>query len=594
LSAVQDIRTAAEPGVENGVGGSDPDRLPTPPARRRIDVGNIIPFVAVAVLIVLVAMPLYRLIEGSLQTQTPAGAKQWTLGNYEEAYTSPFTYPTLKNSFIFAIGSSTLAFVIAFTLAWLVERTNVPFARAFILIAVVPLIVPGILETISWTFLFSPRTGMINVAIRDIFGIEEFFNIFSLPGMIWVQAVGGVPLAFLLLSAGFKSMDPALEEAAMASGANNRKIAARVTFPLLLPASASALLVLMVRGLEAFEVPAILGTPANIFTYTNEIFRANSEIPPNRGLAAALSVGLLAISAVGVWLLLRLTRHGERFRTVTGKAFRPRRLDLGRWRWLGFATLLAYGVFAVVLPVLSLVWASLLRFFQQPSREAFNLVSLESYRVVLEHDSFQSALRNSLLLAIAAPTLVMLLASIIGWVVHKSRKRGATALEFLAFLPITIPGLVLGVAFILMWASSPIAIYGTLWLVVFAYVTKFMPYGLRFVSGSMLQIHNELEEAASASGASWWATFRRITLPLLRPGLAAGWIYACIISFREFSSSVLLVGPGTNVLSVQLFNFWTAGYVTEVAAMGVLMVLALLLIVGVFYKLTGNVGVQQV
>ncbi len=389
-------------------------------------------------------------------------------------------------------------------------------------------------------------------------------------------------------------MDPALEEAAMASGANTGKTTLRVTFPLLIPVSGSALLILMVRGLEAFEVPAILGTPAGIFVYTNEIFRANNEIPPNRGLAAALSVGLLVISAVGVWLLLRLTRHGERFRTVTGKAFRPRRIDLGRWRWLGFAALLSYALFAVVLPVLALVWASLLRFFQQPSRAALETVSLESYRVVLGHENFQSALRNSLILAVAAPTVMMFIAAIISWVVTRSKRRGAKTLEFFAFLPVTIPGLVFGVALILLWASAPIPVYGTLWLLLIAYVTRFMPYGARFVSGSMLQISNELEEAAYASGASWWRTFRRVTLPLLRPGFVAGWIYACIISFREFSASVLLVGPGTNVLSVQLFNFWQGGYVTEVAAMGVLMVGMLIVVVGLFYKLTGRIGVQQV
>ena len=189
---------------------------------------------------------------------------------------------------------------------------------------------------------------------------------------------------------------------------------------------------------------------------------------------------------------------------------------------------------------------------------------------------------------------MMVLVSIVSWVVYKSRRRGAKTLEFFAFLPVTVPGLVFGVALILLWASAPIPVYGTLWLLLIAYVTRFMPYGIRFVSGSMLQIHNELEEAASASGASWWQTFRTVTLPLLRPGLVAGWIYACIISFREFSASVLLVGPGTNVLSVQLFNFWQGGYVTEVAAMGVLMVFMLILVVGVFYKLTGRVGVQQV
>jgi len=557
------------------------------------DPALLIPLVGAGVLIYLAVLPLFMLLLGSFQVEVAPREFIISLKNYRAAYASEYTYSTFKNSLIFAAGSSALTFLLGTILAWLVERTNTPLRVVFIPIAVVPLILPGVLEAIAWIFLLSPKFGYINVALMYLFGLESApFNVFSLPGMIWVHSVGQVPLAFLMMVAAFKSMDPALEESALMSGANTWQTLRRVTLRLLMPTSASVLLILFVRTLESFETPALIGIPARIFVYTSEIYLAFNEYPPDYGRGAALAVGLLILSAAGVWLYTRSTREGKRFQTVTGKAFRPRQFDLGPWRWVGFGFLMVYFLVVVLLPFLVMLWASFLPFFATPSWDALGKLSFENYRYLFGFRPFWDAMQNSIVLALMSATIAMVLTSLIAWIVYKSRLPGSWVLDFLAFVPITVPGIVLGMALILLYVAFPIPIYGTIWVLLIAYVTRYIPYGMRSSSGSILQIHSELEEAAAASGASWWETFKRVTLPLLRPGFVAGWIYIFIVSFREFSTSVLLATGESRVLSILLFTMFEQGQVTVVAAIGILMILTLLAIVAVFYKVSGRVGIQ--
>ncbi len=562
-------------------------------ASKLADPALLVPLVGACVLIYLAVLPLFMLLVGSFQAEVAPREFVYTLKNYQNAYASEYTYSTFKNSLIFAGGSAALTFIFGTLLAWLTERTNTPLRKLFVPIAVVPLILPGVLESIAWIFLLSPKFGYVNVWLMHLFGLQSApFNVFSLPGMIWVHSVGQVPLAFLMMTAAFKSMDPSLEESAMTSGANTWQTFKRVTLRLLVPAAGSVLLILFVRTLESFETPALIGIPARIYVYTSEIFLAFNEYPPDYGRGGALAVGLLLLSAVGVWLYTRATKEGKKFQTVTGKAFRPRQFDLGPWRWLGFSFLMIYFMFVVLLPFLVLFWASFLPFFAAPSWDAVQKLSLDNYRYLSSFRPFWQAMQNSIVLATLTATVAMVLTSLVAWIVYKSKLRGAWILDFLAFVPITIPGIVMGMALILLYVAFPVPIYGTIWMLLIAYVTRFIPYGMRSSSGSIMQIHSELEEAAAASGASWWETFRRVTLPLLRPGFVAGWIYICIVSFREFSTSVLLATGESRVLSILLFTMFEQGQVTVVAAIGVLMIVTLLSIVAIFYKLTGKVGIQ--
>ena len=557
------------------------------------DPALLIPVVGAGILVYLAILPLIMLFVGSFQAEVAPREFVYTLKNYQNAYASEHTYSTFVNSVIFASGSSALTFVLGTLLAWLTERTNTPLRNLFVPIAVVPLILPGVLESIAWIFLLSPKFGYVNVWLMHLLGLSAPpFNVFSLPGMIWVHSVGQVPLAFLMMTAAFKSMDPSLEESAMMSGANTWQTFKRVTLRLLAPTAGSVLLILFVRTLESFETPALIGIPARIYVYTSEIFLAFNEYPPDYGRGGALAIGLLLLSAVGVWLYTRATKEGKKFQTVTGKAFRPRQFDLGPWKWVGFSFLMVYFLFVVLLPFLVLFWASFLPFFAAPSWSALDKLSLDNYRYLSTFRPFWQAMQNSIILSTLTATVAMVLTSLVAWIVYKSKLRGAWILDFLAFVPITIPGIVMGMSLILLYVAFPIPIYGTIWVLLIAYVTRFIPYGMRSSSGSILQIHSELEEAAAASGASWWETFKRVTLPLLRPGFVAGWIYICIVSFREFSTSVLLATGESRVLSILLFTMFEQGQVTIVAAIGVLMIVTLLTVVGTFYKLTGRVGIQ--
>lgn len=558
-----------------------------------LDPALLIPVFGAGILVYLAILPLLMLLVGSFQAEVAPREFIYTLKNYQAAYASEYTYSTFVNSLIFGAGSAGLSFTLGTLLAWLTERTNVPLRSIFVPIAVVPLILPGVLESIAWIFLLSPKFGYLNVWLMNLFGLASPpFNVFSLPGMIWVHSVGQVPLAFLLMVAAFKSMDPSLEESAMMSGAATWQTFRRITLRLLMPTAASVLLILFVRTLESFETPALIGIPARIYVYTSEIYLAFNEYPPDYGRGGALAVGLLLLSAVGVWMYTRATKEGKKFQTVTGKAFRPRQFDLGAWRWAGFAFLMTYFIFVVLLPFLVLFWASFLPFFATPGWDALNKLSFDNYRYLYGFRPFWDAMQNSIVLATLTATVAMVLTSLVAWIVYKSRLPGSWVLDFLAFVPITIPGIVMGMALILLYVAFPLPIYGTIWMLLIAYVTRYIPYGMRAASGSIMQIHSELEEAAAASGASWWESFKRVTLPLLRPGLVAGWIYICIVSFREFSTSVLLATGESRVLSILLFTMFEQGQVTVVAAIGVLMIATLLAIVAIFYKLTGRVGIQ--
>ncbi|HKN45996.1 MAG TPA: iron ABC transporter permease, partial [Propionibacteriaceae bacterium] len=424
----------------------------------------------------------------------------------------------------FATGASLLAFALGTLLAWMNERTNTPFKSLFFALSIIPLIIPGILFTVAWILLGSPKIGLVNLALQNLFDTDAVFvNVYSLGGMIWVDALHYSPMAFLLMTAAFRSMDPALEESAVMSGASVVQVLRKVTLPLVWPAIFATLLILFVRAIESFEVPALLGLPVGIQVFTSAIYQAVHRYPSQIGLACAYAVTLLVITSAGVYFQSRLSTSGNRYATMTGKGFRPRLIDLGNWRYLTVAIFLLYFFLIVVLPFAVLLWSSFQKFYSVPSVEALQRLTLEPYRTILGYPSLMRSVWNSLLLAVTTATIVMLVTAVICWIVVKTKLRGRWLLDNIASLPMVFPGIVLGLAIMILYLYLPIGVYGTIWIMLIAYVTRFMPYGLRYNTTSMLQIHKELEESAAMSGASWATSFRRIILPLLKPGLVAGW-----------------------------------------------------------------------
>jgi iron(III) transport system permease protein len=551
--------------------------------------------VCVALTLYLGVVPLAFLLWQSFFTpQTASKAAEFTLRNYADAYGSAETWILFWNSLKFATGTALLSFVLGTVLAWMNERTNTPFKSLFFALSILPLIIPGILFTVAWILLGSPKIGLINLALQRVFDTDAvFINVYSLGGMIWVDALHYSPMAFLLMTAALRSMDPALEESAVMSGASVLQVARKVTLPLVWPAIFATLLILFVRAIESFEVPALLGLPVGIQVFTSAIYQAVHRYPSQVGLASSYAVTLLLITTIGVYFQSRLSTQGSKYATMTGKGFRPRRIDLGRWRYLAVAIFLIYFLLIVVLPFAVLLWSSFQKFYSVPSMEALQRLTLEPYRTILGYPSLARSVWNSLLLSAGTATIVMLVTAVICWIVVKTRLPGRWLLDNIASLPMVFPGIVLGLAIMILYLYLPIGVYGTIWILLIAYVTRFLPYGLRYNTTSMLQIHKELEESAAMSGASWTTTFRRIILPLLKPGLLAGWIYIVIVSIRELSSSILLYSPGTEVISILIWELWENGQYVELSALGVMFILALFVLVLIAQLIGKRFGIKE-
>lgn len=541
-----------------------------------------------AVIAYLALVPLYYLLWGTFFDDNGL-----TFGGFERAYGNNRIGELVGNSLWFAVGAAVLSLTVGTSLAYLNVRTDVPFKAVFFAASIVPLIIPGILYTISWIFLASPEIGVLNAALSPIVGTAPF-DIFTIWGMIWVEGLHSSPIVFLLMVAAFRAMDPSLEESALMSGASRLQTIRKVTLPLVRPGLLAAVLIILITSIESFEVPALLGLQNGIYVFTSRIYFVLRSYPPDLAAAGALAVGLLLIAVIGVGISRLLAGKGSKtFQTITGKGFRPRPMDLGRWKpVVGFGILLYFFV-TVLAPLAVLLYTSFLPFYQAPSAEAFSSLTLENYRDLFKLDQAVTAMKNSLILGVSTATGVMAVMSVAAWMVVRARTRGTGVLEQLSFVPLVIPGLVLGLSLSFVYLRSPIPIYGTIFILLIAYCTKYMPYGMRYATTSMTQISNELEESALVSGASWWQTFRRVLLPLLTPGILAGWVYILVVSFRELSSSILLYSPGNEVLSILIFEQYENGQFTVLAALGVIMVMTLVVLVSVAYKVGAKVGLRQ-
>ncbi len=541
-------------------------------------------FLGVTALLAFLSLyPSFFLLYGSF-TDAPLGVPgHFTLGNYVQAYSDPEAYRLFLTSFIFGLGSSGLSVVIALTLAWITIRTNAPFRRLFELTAIIPNIMPGLLISISWVLLLNPSNGLINVVLKVALGLETSpFNIYSLTGLIFVEGLILTPLAFLIIAAALKGMDPSLEESAKTLGSSEFSVARRITFPLMRPAILAAGTLNFVRAVESFDTPAIIALPARIEVFTTKIWReALGSFPTNHNLAATYGVGILVIALLFVYLYQHFTSQVESFSTVTGKAFRPHQIDLGRWRYLASTAALILLILMVLLPLMVLLLVSLLPYYHVPK-----ILTLSNYRYLYENDRVYSAFGNSIFLAVVGATLCMFLAALTSYITVRTKIAARGLLEGLVFIPWAFPGTALALGLLWAYVDFPIPIYATIWIIMIAYVTRFLPYGLRAVTSTIIQIHKELEEASIACGAGFFATFRRILIPLMRPGIMAGWIILATIFMREFSASIFLYSPGSEPLGPLLYFLYLDGMRGRVGALGLVISVISLILIAIAQRLS--------
>lgn len=540
---------------------------------------------SVVVMSIFVVLPLLALAYGALQDNSPtAGNTNWSLRAVQQVYGSTQYVGKIINTFEIALWVTAFALVIGTMMAWAVARTDTPYSGFFEMMFLAPMLMSPFVGATAWVALAAPESGFLNAIFWALFD-GPAFNIFSKTGVILVMILYFTPYAYLFSIGSFRGMDPSLEEAARMTGASNVQTMRRITLPLVKPSIAAAGLLIFVLSSEMFSIPGLLGRPAGYTNLPYEIYLQIRRSPPDWPVAAALGTVLIWVALVGMYFYRRMTKASKRFVTISGKGFRPHRMNIGKLKYATLGLGLTYALLANILPYSALVLGSFLKYM--PGRD-LNLThfTMDNYSYIGGRH-FAQATRNTLILSIATPTMIVLLAVILAFIVLRTQIRGRGLIDTIATFPVAVPGIVFGIGVLWAYFLNPLPIYGTIFLIVFAYVGRYLPQGLRIASSALLQIHKDLEDSARIHGANTIETVRRITLPLLKAPMLYAWILVFMLVVREISAAIVLYGPGSLILSVLIWDLMDYGRVTTAYAVGLLLTLFVLIIVVIVRKFFG-------
>ena len=516
--------------------------------------------------------PVVMLVLGSFSKGLSAFGS-FTLDKYVQAYTDPAFFDVIANTIVFVLASSTLATGLALFLAYLNNRTDIPFKFLFQIISIIPMMIPHLLFSVSWALLLNPSNGIINLVLKQAFSLDSApFNIYSLWGMILVEGLLDLPVAYLIIAPAMGSFDVTLEESSRVFGAGTWLTLRRVTLPVLRPAILAAFILGVVRSLASFAVPSVLGMPGRVYVLATYLYEMIAKgFAPDYGKAAAIGMSVLAASVILIIIYRALTSESEQFVTISSRGFRPAVVELKKARMPLFLIVGLLSMILIVLPVAVLFYTSLVPYSMVPSARAFSLMSWKHWIEVLEDPISVLSLKNSLLLGVAGATLGVLLSIFVAYVIVKVRSTASGILESLSYMSFAFPGIVIGIGFMWFFVRTPL--YATLWALLIGYIAIYMPYGIRPLSSAFVQIHAHLEESSRVCGASPLTTMRRIMVPLLVPGVVSAWILMATMFVRELTLSVVLSRPGTEVLAVQILRFAEDGLWGKLSALGIMMIL---------------------
>ena len=519
-----------------------PDSQPASERASRWRQPNYLLIICVAIGAWLVLVPVAALLLTAFTEDTGLGFGAFTLDNFVDAYSSARILRLIGNSLIYAAGTAALTFLIGGFVAWTVERTDAPGGALFHNLALLSFAIPGLLMAMAWIFVLSPNIGWVNALLKSAFGLTNApLNIYSMGGMIWALSSHYFPLAYLALGPALRTLDVRMEEAGLMSGGRYWQVLPKITLPLLRPAILSGLLLLFIMGLSSYEVPRVIGRPARIDVFTTQIQGATTAAPPEFGVASALSLTLLVVCLIAVYFYRRATRNAEAFATITGKGYRPTRIELGRWRWPVSIAICFVFLVALGLPLLTLTWQSFFRNLSQPFMGSPPPATLENYRYILRYPIFLEAVRTSVVVSAMAATVVVGLTLVMAWMARRSASRFAWLLDALASAPIAIPSVIVGASILFTYLVIPIGVYDTIWILLIAYVTLSLPYGMRFASSGITQIHRELgrppQPPAPARVRSWrGSSFRSTCRSCSRPGFTYSCSRSGSLALRSFWS----------------------------------------------------------
>ncbi|MBI2986354.1 MAG: iron ABC transporter permease [Deltaproteobacteria bacterium] len=533
----------------------------------------------------LVIIPLLNLIVFSFRMGHPTSPGPWTLAKYIGIFSSAVLWNALLNTGIIAGCGTLISIGCAAFFAYLVERTDLPWREMLWTLIVLPMAIPGILFAMSWILLLSPKIGLANIVLRhaaSLFGIELSdgpLNIYTVGGLIFLDGLRGVPTAFLLIVGSMRMMDPALEEAAEASGLSKSKTFFLVTAPLLWPAVFGAALYSFISSLESFEGALAIGLPANIFMLSTLIyFQARMIAPTDYGATAAYGVIFVLVMLGFVWWYLKILRRKEMFAVITGRGFRPRIHGLGRWRYPIFGIFVIYLILTVLAPTLVLLWASLLPIYKVPSLEALGRLTVANYHALVTGARFWPVVWNTVVVSIATSGITMICALLVSWVVVRTRLRFRFALDGLMYVSYAVPTIVIALALAMMYLQVPfkyVPVYGTVWIIVVGLVVHYLAFATRLTNSAVIQVHRELEEAAHTSGIRPGGTLLWVTVPLIAPAMVAGSLWVFTHASRAFSIPLMLASRRNEVLAVTMWNYWDNGDVGLTAALGMILIVTL-------------------
>lgn len=543
----------------------------------------VIQTMAVLIVVVLVLLPISFLLFGSFYSAPPGEEGHFTVANYLRALKVPWFVTSVLNSIKVAVFSSLIACALGISVAWVTVRTNMPLRKQMEYLATVPIFLSPFMGAIAWHLLANTKIGILNGLIQNFLPFLPNLNINSMTGISFVMGIYHSSYIYLFVSGALKSMDPSLEESAMISGASHLKTAMAVTLPLILPAILSGILLVFVLSAEQFVIPAVLGWGIGFHVLTTRIYTLLSAPPINYGLATVLCIVLILITGVGVYFYRKATGY-KKFITITGKGFRPHVLDIGKARYAALAYCILYMIISTLLPFSVIIVNSFCNLTGQ-----YSPLTLINYKFIfMKYPLFWLSLKNSILVLVVGATTCMVLATITSWVIHRTKFQFRGAVDYLSTVPISIPGLVLGVGILWSWIYvdnwTHIGVYGTVWLLMIACISRFITYGVRSTSSSLLQIGLELEESAFICGASWPKTLLKIVVPLLKPGILAGWILLFIVFFRELSMVILLYSSTSVTLSILLFELWVDGIFPQLCALGVVQIVIIAGVILIFNK----------
>jgi iron(III) transport system permease protein len=504
-----------------------------------------------------------------------------SLGNFVTVLTNSNVLEALGNSLIACGGGTALALAIGLAFSWIVVRTNTPFKGFIAAVSMLPLFVPPLVAGVAWVMLGSPKTGLINTVFKW-FGIDLRIDLYTMGGLIFVFGIYYAPYVYMFTASALRNMDPSLEEASEVAGASPVATLFTVTFPLILPAIISGMLLSFVVMLGIYGIPAVLGAPANISVLTTYIFKLTAWSPPLYNTAAAVAILLMVVTGFLV-VMQQKAVSGRSYATVAGKAFRPRSLDLGPWRWVTLALAVIYLVVVVVLPTLALIVTAFRRFMF--IRDFTSLVDMKQYswmhfNAVFDNPITMLSIWNTLEVGVITAVVGGALAFAIGYTIHRTQAAGRRSIDLLSSLPVAIPGLVIGVAYLWAWISIPGGLYGTIWILALAFIARFMPDTVKALSTSFMQIHRELEEAAWICGRGLLSTIRTIVLPLASPGVIAAMTLLFVLGIRELGSSLFLYTSNTTVMAVLLLDYYEGGNTGKTAAFSLVQTMLLAVLIG--------------